>query len=138
MSRIQVLHRVLLRGARVLIRFFTVHIERGGGLEGGDDDDAFDVAVEDAISDKPRMSVPSSKRGKGNDGKPKSKMPRGARDAKFGFGGKGKRREKQNTRESTNDFAGGSGRSKVQGQHKAGKAGKPKRLVVSGIIVCSL
>ena len=83
------------------------------------DDDAFDVAVDDAISDRP------NKRSKGGDGR--AKMSRKGRDAKFGFGGKG-RRSKQNTRESTEKFdfgnrkgAGGSGTA------KRGKGAKPNR-----------
>lgn len=99
-------------------------LERGGGLEGGDDDD-FGVAVEDAISEKPRGSSGPSKRGRGGasgtDGK--SRMPRSARDSKFGFGGGGKRREKQNTRESTNDFesGGGGGRDGRRGSFSGGR-----------------
>lgn len=86
-------------------------------------DDAFDVAVEDAITDRP------SKRSKAGSSTSKPKMPRKGRDAKFGFGGT-KRRSKQNTRESTEKFDFGV-RSKGVGG-KAGKGGKgsskPKRL----------
>ena len=82
----------------------------------GGDDDAFDVAVEDAISDRP------SKRTKSGNG---AKMSRKGRDAKFGFGGKG-RRSKQNTREGTEQFNYGS--RKGAGGRGAGASGKAKRL----------
>ncbi|KAF4617620.1 hypothetical protein D9613_006214 [Agrocybe pediades] len=76
--------------------------------EGKEDD--FDIAVEDAISDRP------AKRGK-TDGK--RGMPRSARDSKFGFGG-ATRRSKQNTRESTDDFSSGPGR----GAGRGGRGGR--------------
>lgn len=82
------------------------------GANRSTDNDGFDIAVEDAISDRP------SKRSKGPDGKPK--ISRKGRDQKFGFGGAG-RRAKQNTKESTDTFA-DSGRKKFGG--KPGKGGK--------------
>ena len=89
-------------------------------LEPQVNDDSFDVAVEDAISDRP------SKRQKGSG----PKMSRKGRDAKFGFGGKGKR-AKQNTRESTEKFDYGSrkgpgGMSSAKGKPK--RPGKSKRM----------
>ncbi|KAI0043949.1 Ebp2-domain-containing protein [Auriscalpium vulgare] len=76
--------------------------KRKGALDNAQaDDDAFDVAVEDAISDRP------SKRARGGSssaGGGKRAIPRHAREKKFGFGGAGKR-GKQNTRDSTDDFA---------------------------------
>ena len=92
--------------------------ERKDALDGGaQDDEGFDVAVEDAISDRP------SKRSKGE----KSKLPRQARDKKFGFGGAG-RRSKQNTRSSTDDFEPrrGGGKPGAAKGGKGGKAGKGK------------
>ncbi|KXN82798.1 putative rRNA-processing protein ebp2 [Leucoagaricus sp. SymC.cos] len=85
----------------------------------GKDDDDFDVAVENAISDRP------SKRGKFSEdaGKNKARMPRQARDKKFGFGGAG-RRAKQNTKESTNNFGPGAGRGKRGKGGPGGKGGK--------------
>lgn len=80
------------------------------------DDDAFDVAVEDAIESRP------AKRSK--DG---PKMSRNKRDAKFGFGGQG-RRSKQNTRQSTEQFDYGSSKRGGGKGGKGAKAGKPKRL----------
>jgi len=77
-----------------------------------EDDEEFDVAVEDAISERP------AKRGKGPSGK---SIPRSVRDKKYGFGGAG-RHAKQNTRESTNNFD----PSKVGQSKKAGKGGGPK------------
>ena len=53
-------------------------------------DEDFDVAVEDAISDRP------SKRAKGSGDSSRPNMSRRARDGKFGFGGAG-RWSKQNT-----------------------------------------
>ncbi|KAJ7740259.1 eukaryotic rRNA processing protein EBP2-domain-containing protein [Mycena maculata] len=68
------------------------------------DDDAFDIAVEDAISDRP------AKRGRGAapGGRGGPKVSRQVRDQKYGFGGGG-RHSKSNTRESTDDFGGGGG-----------------------------
>jgi rRNA-processing protein EBP2 len=75
--------------------------ERKGALDNVQaDDDGFDVAVEDAISERP------SKRGKGASG---SKISRTSRDKKFGFGGAGKR-SKQNDRTSTDKFDSGPGK----------------------------
>jgi rRNA-processing protein EBP2 len=78
--------------------------KRKDGREiGGGDDDDFGVEVEDAMDS----------RGGARGGK--SKMPRSARDQKYSLGGSS-RRAKQNTRESTNDFAG-------WGSEKGGKKG---------------
>ncbi|KAI0770082.1 eukaryotic rRNA processing protein EBP2-domain-containing protein [Fomes fomentarius] len=85
------------------------------GGAGGDED--FDVAVEDAIADRP------SKRAKGQNGKPK--LPRTARDKKFGFGGAG-RRSKQNTKDSTDSFVQRGGPGGKGGKGKGAKAA-PKR-----------
>ncbi|KAJ6460396.1 eukaryotic rRNA processing protein EBP2-domain-containing protein [Mycena vitilis] len=72
------------------------------------DDDAFDIAVEDAISDRPakrgRGAAPRGRGAGGERGGPK--VSRTSRDQKYGFGGGGKR-SKSNTRESTDDFGGG-------------------------------
>ncbi|CAE6458941.1 unnamed protein product [Rhizoctonia solani] len=98
--------------------------KRGGALDATQDGEAFDVAVEDAIADRP------AKRGKPS-GKPN--MSRAKRDAKFGFGGAGTkgRRGKQNTKESTEsfDFRGGKGReaAKRGGRNGGGKRGPSKR-----------
>ncbi|TDL17732.1 eukaryotic rRNA processing [Rickenella mellea] len=89
---------------------------KDGALDNPQDDgDAFDVAVEDAISDRP------AKRGRGG---AKTKMSRTARDGKFGFGGKD-RRSKQNTRESTEtfDFGGGRGSRGGRGGGRGGRGG---------------
>jgi rRNA-processing protein EBP2 len=80
------------------------------------DDDAFDIAVEEAISDRP------SKRIKSNAGA-NNKLSRQARDKKFGFGGVGKR-SKQNTRRSTDDFESKSRGGGSHGGVRAGKSGK--------------
>ncbi|KAF9493579.1 Ebp2-domain-containing protein [Pleurotus eryngii] len=82
--------------------------KRGDMLDKPADDDGFDVAVEDAISDRP------SKRGKGP-------VSRKSRDQKFGFGG-ADRRSKQNTRESTDSFVSGS-RQKGEGPRGSGPKG---------------
>jgi rRNA-processing protein EBP2 len=76
--------------------------ERGDVLDKPVDDDAFDIAVEDAISDRP------AKRGRGAapGGRGGPKVSRQSRDQKYGFGGGG-RHSKSNTRESTDDFGGG-------------------------------
>lgn len=68
-------------------------------------DDDFDIAVEDAISDRP------AKRGKAATGK---SIPRSVRDQKYGFGG-ASRRSKQNTRESTDNFDASAGRGRGRG-----------------------
>ncbi|PBK65813.1 Ebp2-domain-containing protein [Armillaria solidipes] len=74
------------------------------------DDDAFDVAVEDAISDRP------AKRGRGG---ASGGLSRQSRDKKFGFGS-GDRRSKQNTRESTDNFESGS----RKGSFRGGRGGR--------------
>jgi rRNA-processing protein EBP2 len=88
-------------------------------------DDEFDVAVEDAISDRP------AKRGKASNGK---SIPRSVRDKKYGFGGVG-RRAKQNTKESTDDFdpskagrGGKPGRGGFKGRHSTKRLGKSRRI----------
>jgi rRNA-processing protein EBP2 len=81
--------------------------------------DDFDVVVEDAISDRPR----SAKRIKESaDGAPKSrsKMPRHDRNTKFGFGSGAGKRSKQNTRDSTDDFASAKPKGKFGGKGKFG------------------
>ncbi len=90
------------------------------GKNGLQEDDEFDVDVEDAIADKPSGGKRAKLDAKGK----KSLIPRAARDAKYGFGGN-KRRIKQNTKESTNDFTSGPKRK----SGKPGNAGRPKRYV---------
>ena len=97
-------------------------IERKGALDNAqEDDDAFDVAVEDAIADRP------AKRTRGGPGE-KRGLPRQARDKKFGFGGPG-RRAKQNTKSSTDDFEPrrGGGKPARGGGGRGGKTGAAKR-----------
>jgi hypothetical protein len=93
-----------------------VLVERKGALENAEadaaDGDAFDIAVEDAIADRP------AKHAKGPGGK---KMARNARDQKFGFGGQG-RRSKQNTKASTDNFDSAPGKRAGHGP-KAGRGG---------------
>ncbi|KAK1231239.1 rRNA-processing protein EBP2 [Marasmius sp. AFHP31] len=93
-------------------------LETGGGQDGDD----FDVAVEDAMADRPaKRSRPGAPGGK--------KITRQTRDKKFGFGGQG-RRSKQNTKESTDNFdMGGSRKGGKGGKGGSGKGGKggPKR-----------
>ncbi|KAF8476612.1 eukaryotic rRNA processing protein EBP2-domain-containing protein [Russula ochroleuca] len=95
-----------------------------------DGDEAFDVAVEDAIADRR-----PAKRARG--GKAGDSLPRHVRDKKFGFGGHGKR-DKQNTRSSTDDFdasarRGSSGGMRGRGRGRGGKGhsrlGKSRRVV---------
>ena len=81
------------------------------------DGEDFDVAVEDAISDRP------SKRAKGSGDSNRPRMSRKARDGKFGFGGAGKR-SKQNTKSSTDDFEPGRRSGLGQNFGKGGKGGK--------------
>ncbi|KAF7987085.1 hypothetical protein HWV62_253 [Athelia sp. TMB] len=91
--------------------------KRKGALDNAqaDDADGFDVAVEDAISDRP------AKRGRGTGG---SKLSRTSRDSKFGFGGAGKR-SKQNDRASTDNFDSGPGRGRggFRGGARGGRGG---------------
>lgn len=92
-------------------------IERKGALDNAqdDDNDGFDVAVEDALDDRPaKRARGNEKSQRGGDGK-KRGLSREARDQKFGFGGPHGRRNKQNTRGSTDDFEprrGGGGPSR--------------------------
>jgi rRNA-processing protein EBP2 len=100
-------------------------LERKGALDNAQaDGEDFDVAVEDAIADRP------SKRAKGSGDSNRPKMSRKARDGKFGLGGAG-RRSKQNTKSSTDDFEPGRRSGTGQKFGKDGKGGKkapPKRL----------
>ena len=87
------------------------------------DGEYFDVAIEDAISDRPSIRA----KGSGDSNRPK--MSRKARDGRFGFGGAG-RRSKQNTKSSTDDFEPGRRSGPGQKFGKSGKGGKralPKR-----------
>jgi len=111
---------------RSKLRFRDVHraslsyndLERKGALDNAQaDGEDFDVAVEDAISDRP------SKRAKGPGDSKRPKMSRKARDGKFGFGGAG-RRSKQNTKSSTDDFEPGQRSGPGQKFGKGGKGGK--------------
>ncbi|KAK0189131.1 eukaryotic rRNA processing protein EBP2-domain-containing protein [Armillaria mellea] len=86
------------------------------------EDDAFDVAVEDAISDRP------AKRGRGGGG---GGLSRQSRDKKFGFGG-GDRRSKQNTRESTDNFEAGSRKGSFRGGRGGRGGGRGGRGVGAG------
>ena len=93
-------------------------LERKGALDNAQaDGEDFDIAVEDAISDRP------TKRTKGSGDSSRPKMSRKARDGKFGFGGAGKR-TKQNTRSSTDDFEPGRRSGPGQKFEKGGKGGK--------------
>ena len=86
-------------------------------------DGDFDVAVEDAISDRP------SKRAKGSGDSSRPNMSRRARDGKFGFGG-AERRSKQTIKSSTDDFEPRRRSGPGQKFGKSGKGGKralPKR-----------
>ena len=79
--------------------------------EGGED---FDVAVEDAIADRPAKRK--------NDG---AKLSRTARDKKYGFGGS-KKHAKHNTRASTDNFGTGASKGRKGGNSK--RPGKSKRM----------
>ncbi|CAO1635371.1 unnamed protein product [Parajaminaea phylloscopi] len=97
--------------------------KRGGGVDANADngDDDFDVRLENALGDGAQGSKQRSaprKAGKGPDGK--AKMPRTARDDKYGFGGK-KRFSKSNTKDSTE---GGFGKFQAPGKKKGGAGGK--------------
>ena len=111
----------------------SVKKEHKGALHNAqaDDEEAFDVAVEDAIADRR-----PAKRARG--GKAGASVPRHVRDKKFGFGGHGKR-DKQNTRSSTDDFdasgqrgRGGAGRGRGRGRGRGGigqsRLGKSRRV----------
>ncbi|TCD68345.1 rRNA-processing protein and EBNA1-binding protein ebp2 [Steccherinum ochraceum] len=89
--------------------------KRKGALDGAGDED-FDVAVEDAISERP------SKRTRGGSDGGRRGISRNARDKKFGFGGGADKRSKQNTRDSTDDF-GGRGGSGARGGRGRGRGG---------------
>ena len=97
-----------------------------------DDEDAggdFDVALEDAIDGRPAKRPATPSRG-GRGGK--TSLSRRGRDAKFGFGG-GKRRDKQNTRESTEAFVSRGGRSTRGGRgrptgRETKRLGKSRRM----------
>ncbi|SNX87604.1 related to EBP2 - required for pre-rRNA processing and ribosomal subunit assembly [Melanopsichium pennsylvanicum] len=101
-----------------------------GGANVGDDTDGddFDVRVEEAIGERPAKKQAMEGKG-GRSPTNKAKMPRNARDAKYGFGGK-KKYSKSNTAESTNDFRVGPTRGARGSKPKttSGKAGfRPKQ-----------
>lgn len=101
--------------------------KRGGaGAEGtneGDDDD-FDIRLQTALGDEEekekRRAAASQRGGRGGarGGRGGGKMPRSARDSKYGFGGK-KRFSKSNTKESTE---GGFG--KYEAPSRGGRGGR--------------
>ncbi|KAG9023648.1 rRNA-processing protein and EBNA1-binding protein ebp2 [Tulasnella sp. JGI-2019a] len=93
-----------------------------GGVENLQDDDAFDIALDDT-SERPLKRTDSGDigrgrgrgRGRGKDGA--AKLPRQARDAKFQWGSGGNRHAKSNTRESTDSYdARGRGRGRGGGK----------------------
>ena len=93
-------------------------LERKGALDNAQaDGEDFDVAVEDAVSDRP------SKRARGSGNPDRPKMSRKSRDSRFGFGSAG-RRSKQNTKSSTDDFEPGRRSGPGQQFGKRGKGGK--------------
>ena len=75
-----------------------------------------DVAVEDAISDRP------SKRGRSSGSK--RGLSRQARDNKFGFGSNPGRRAKQNTKSSTDDFGSHRGGARGRGGFRGARGGR--------------
>jgi len=98
--------------------------KRKGALDNAQEGDDFDVAVEDAIADRPAKRA----RGDGPGGK-KRGLPRDARDKKFGFGGP-RRGAKQNTKSSTDAFEPRQGGGKPvrgggKGDKKTGAAKRP-------------
>ncbi|WFD28869.1 rRNA-processing protein EBP2 [Malassezia nana] len=78
------------------------------------DDDEFDVQLEEAIGER-----------KNEARRPRGKMSRQSRDAKYGFGGK-KRHQKSNTAESTDAWGGARRKTKAKAK-KAQRPGKSKR-----------
>ncbi|ODO05308.1 rRNA-processing protein EBP2 [Cryptococcus wingfieldii CBS 7118] len=88
--------------------------KRKEGADIGDDDGQFDIDVEDVIEGR------DDKGGRSSSGK--SKMPRSVRDNKYSMGGGGKR-SKQNTKESSMDFGGGSS-SRGGGAGRGGRGGR--------------
>ncbi|KAG8871476.1 hsp90 co-chaperone Cdc37 [Tulasnella sp. 331] len=98
-----------------------------GGVETMQDDDAFDIALDDAAERPSKRSDIGDRgrgrghgRGRGKDGA--SKLPRQARDAKFQWGSGGNRHAKSNTRESTDAFDSG-GRGRGRGGSRGGGGG---------------
>ena len=101
-----------------MLSFPDGDLERKGALDNAQaDGEDFDIAVEDAISDRP------SKRAKGSGDSNRPRVSRKARDGKFGFGGAG-RRSKQNTKASTDDFEPSQRSGPGQRFGKGGKGGK--------------
>lgn len=79
------------------------------------DDDEFDVQLEEVIGER-----------KAEARKPRGKMSRQSRDAKYGFGGK-KRHQKSNTAESTDAWGGARRKPGPARGKKAQRPGKSKR-----------
>ncbi|WWC88714.1 uncharacterized protein L201_003627 [Kwoniella dendrophila CBS 6074] len=95
--------------------------KRKEGMDLGEDgdDDQFGISVEDAIEGRAERGGAQGGRG-GRGGK--GKMPRHVRDSKYSLGGSS-RRDKQNTKESTNDFSFGGGRPGRGGRGGKGGSG---------------
>ena len=115
-ERLKSLKRSMFLHLQGALAFMLQLSERGDVLDSQQGEDDFDIAVEDAISDRP------AKRGKSG-GK---SVPRSVRDKKYGVGG-ATRRSKQNTRESTDNFGSGSGRGGFKGKGRGGGSGSRGR-----------
>ena len=93
--------------------------ERVGALKRKRDealnDDEFDVQLDEALDTR-------TQKGKG---KAKARMPRTARNERFGFGGK-KRYSKSNTADSTDDFARGPAKRSSRKPQRPGKSRRAK------------
>ena len=92
--------------------------------DGGDDEFKVETAVEDIISNKNSQKKPKFVKPSGN-------SKRQSKDKKFGFGGKDRKMQKRNTKESVNDISGFSkanSKSPFAGVSKnSGKGGKSKK-----------
>ncbi|KAK0544953.1 rRNA-processing protein EBP2 [Tilletia horrida] len=104
--------------------------EGAGATQSAFGDDDFDVRLEQALesnskdnkrarTDERGGSGRGGRGGRGGGGK----MPRSARDSKFGYGGK-KRHAKENTAESSADIYGGGGRGRGRGRGAGGGGGR--------------
>lgn len=92
-----------------LVNALSKESERKGGALDDAQGEEFEVALDDAINDRPTK---------------RPRMPRAKRDEKYGHGGRGSVgwRSKQNTRESTDQFD-STGRGRGRGRGGRGERG---------------
>lgn len=102
-------------------------LDTSAGQEGGgDDDDLFDVRLENALDSSKRSRGEDGGRGRGRGARGGARMPRSARDEKYGHGGK-KRHSKSNDKKSTEGGYGQYKEESSRGGRGGGRGGRGGR-----------